>query len=228
MERMRDHVFFNPEQETMDPEKLSALQAERLRQTVKRVWEKSPAQRKRFQDAGMGAGDAQKLTDITRLPQMDKGDFRAGYPLAMSCVDQKLIAEMHMSSGSTGVPVVMPYTQADITQWAECMARCYCMAGIRKGDAIQITPSFGLFNGGFGFYHGARLYGLFVIPTGAGNTPRQIAFGAGLQDPRAHGRRLLWDPDHGDPGGGGSGAAGPEDRHLRGGNILRKAEGKVR
>jgi phenylacetate-CoA ligase len=69
---------------------------------------------------------------------------------------------------------VMGYTDADLDQWAECMARCYAMAGISRGDTIQITPSFGLFNGGFGFYHGARKAGLFVIPAGAGNTPRQI------------------------------------------------------
>jgi len=79
-----------------------------------------------------------------------------------------------MSSGSTGTPVVMPYTLADLDQWADCMARCLIMAGARAGDPIQITPSFGLFNGGFGFYHGARKAGLFVIPTGAGNTSRQI------------------------------------------------------
>jgi phenylacetate-CoA ligase len=72
------------------------------------------------------------------------------------------------------MPVVMAYNNHDLEQWAECMARCYRMAGIEEGEAIQITPSFGLFNGGFGFYHGARKAGLFIIPTGAGNTKRQI------------------------------------------------------
>jgi phenylacetate-CoA ligase len=171
---MKEHAYFNREMETMAPEKLAALQAERLRATVKRVWDRNPLQRKRLQEAGVSHNALPGPEDIARLPQMDKNDFRAGYPLAMSCVDQRDIAEMHMSSGSTGVPVVMPYTQADIAQWAECMARCYCMAGVKKGDTIQITPSFGLFNGGFGFYHGARLLGLFIIPTGAGNTPRQV------------------------------------------------------
>ena len=79
-----------------------------------------------------------------------------------------------MSSGSTGTPVVMPYTEGDLAQWSECMARCYAMAGALPTDVVQITPSFGLFNGGFGMYHGARRYGLFVVPTGAGNTARQI------------------------------------------------------
>ena len=171
---MKKNGFLNPEMETMAVDALRALQLERLRAAVQRVWEKNPKQRKRFQDAGVSPDSISDLGHITRLPLMDKNDFRAGYPLAMSCVEPRDIAEMHMSSGSTGVPVVMPYTQADIAQWAECMARCYCMAGVKRGDAIQITPSFGLFNGGFGFYHGARLYGLFVIPTGAGNTPRQV------------------------------------------------------
>ncbi|MCK9567081.1 MAG: AMP-binding protein, partial [Methanothrix sp.] len=91
------------------------------------------------------------------------------------------IVEMHMSSGSTGTPVVMPYTRADLDQWAECMARCYRMAGAKPGDATQITPLFGLFNGGFGMYHGARAAGLFVIPAGPGNTARQIRLAKDLK-----------------------------------------------
>jgi phenylacetate-CoA ligase len=92
----------------------------------------------------------------------------------MNCVEKSSIREIHMSSGSTGTPVVNAYTENDLTQWGECMARCYTMAGLEPGDTIQITPSFGLFNGGFGFYHGATQRELFVVPTGAGNTPRQI------------------------------------------------------
>jgi phenylacetate-CoA ligase len=79
-----------------------------------------------------------------------------------------------MSSGSTGTPVVMAYTKNDLLQWAECMARCYAMAGLEKGDAFQIIPTFGLFNGGFGCYHGCRKMGLFCVPASSGNTERQI------------------------------------------------------
>ena len=79
-----------------------------------------------------------------------------------------------MSSGSTGTPVVMAYTKNDLLQWAECMARCYAMAGLERGDALQIMPTFGLFNGGFGCYHGARKAQLFTIPASSGNTERQI------------------------------------------------------
>ncbi len=171
---MKKNGFLNPPMETMAADALRKLQLDRLRAVVNRTWEKNQKQRRRLQEAGVSPDSLSSLGDLARLPLMDKNDFRAGYPLAMSCVEPRDIAEMHMSSGSTGVPVVMPYTQADIAQWAECMARCYCMAGVKRGDVIQITPSFGLFNGGFGFYHGARLYGLFIIPTGAGNTPRQV------------------------------------------------------
>lgn len=79
-----------------------------------------------------------------------------------------------MSSGSTGTPVVMAYTKNDLQQWSECMARCYTMAGLEKGDPVQIIPTFGLFNGGFGCYHGARRAQLFTIPASSGNTERQI------------------------------------------------------
>ncbi len=127
---------------------------------------------------------------------MSKEDFRVQYPLGMLCAEREDLREMHMSSGSTGTPVVMAYTDADLNQWAECVARCYFMAGIKAGDTIQITPSFGLFNGGFGFYHGARKAGLFVIPAGAGNTERQLRlmkdFGVkGLMGVVSYGLRIL-------------------------------------
>ncbi len=172
---MEDRQFFEQEKETLPRERMEALQLEALLKVIRRAYESNPLTRTRFQQAGIAPRDIQNLGDLRRVPLMCKADFRTAYPLALSCVDPRTIVEMHMSSGSTGVPVVMPYTPGDIRQWAQCMARCYCMAGIRPGDVIQITPSFGLFNGGFGFYHGAREYGLFVLPTGAGNTSRQIA-----------------------------------------------------
>ncbi|HEY9594499.1 MAG TPA: phenylacetate--CoA ligase [Spirochaetia bacterium] len=159
----------------MPAEELQRLQSERLRETVARVMRCNPSRAAALREAGIAdARDIRGVDGIAVLPTMCKSDFRSGYPLALSCVEPRDIAEMHMSSGSTGVPVVMPYTRGDLAQWAECMARCYRMAGACPGDAVQITPSFGLFNGGFGFYHGARLFGLFVLPTGAGNTERQI------------------------------------------------------
>jgi phenylacetate-CoA ligase len=171
---MNEALYFEHEQETLPRGRLERLQLERLQGIVRRVYELNQPGKARLDGVGVTPGDIRGMDDLRRLPLMSKADFRAGYPMALSCVDSRSIVEMHMSSGSTGVPVVMPYTLNDLRQWARCMARCYRMAGIRQSDVIQITPSFGLFNGGFGFYHGAREYGLFVLPTGAGNTPRQI------------------------------------------------------
>jgi len=166
--------YWNPKAETMSRDELATLQLARLRAVVKTAFERNPSYRAKMEQAGLQPGDIEVLEDLRRLPTTSKEDFRLGYPLGLSCVDRSELREMHMSSGSTGSPVVMAYTQADLEQWAECMARCYAMAGLTQSDAIQITPSFGLFNGGFGFYHGARQAGLFIIPAGSGNTPRQI------------------------------------------------------
>jgi phenylacetate-CoA ligase len=92
----------------------------------------------------------------------------------MSTVPGKDLREFHQSSGSTGTPVVMAYTKNDLNQWADCMARCLTMAGLQAGDAFQIMPTFGLFNGGFGCYHGCRKADLFCVPASSGNTERQI------------------------------------------------------
>ena len=169
------NAYFNEKAETMPRAGLEALQDRRLREIVRHVMAKNAWFRARFEAAGIDPEGFRGLEDLAKLPFMSKKDFREQYPLGMCCVPKESLAEMHMSSGSTGTPVVMPYTKADQAQWAECMARCYVMAGARPGDTCQITPGFGLFNGGFGFYHGAQAAGLFVVPTGSGNTARQVA-----------------------------------------------------
>ena len=166
--------FFQKETETASIESIQRIQLERLKQITAYVYSANPFYKKHFDSAGFKPGDIKTLEDIEKLPTISKEIFRVNYPLGLCCVDVRQLAEMHMSSGSTGTPVVMPYTIADIQQWGDCMARCYYMAGAAKGDSGQITPSFGLFNGGFGMYHGARAAGLFIIPAGAGNTQRQI------------------------------------------------------
>ena len=168
-------LYFNEKAETMSRDELAALQDTRLRHTITYAMEHNAYFRSRMNAAGLQSGaDFNGMADLQKLPFMSKEDFRREYPLGMCCVEKSTIKEMHMSSGSTGTPVVMAYTENDLAQWAECMARCYVMAGAQPGDPCQITPGFGLFNGGFGCYHGARKAGLFVIPTGAGNTARQI------------------------------------------------------
>jgi phenylacetate-CoA ligase len=168
------NLFYEEKLETMKRSKLEALQLARLKKTVARVYENNAIYRKSFDAAGVKPSDIKTLADLSKFPTINKIVFRDTYPMGLMCVDKKKIVEMHMSSGSTGTPVVMPYTQGDLDQWASCMSRCYAMAGAKPTDVCQITPSFGLFNGGFGMYHGAHRYGMFVVPTGAGNTARQI------------------------------------------------------
>ena len=160
--------------ETMPRAQLEDLQNRRLKAIVRHAMAGNAWYRERFEAAGIDPETFRGLEDLGKLQFMSKKDFREQYPLGMCCVPKESLAEMHMSSGSTGTPVVMPYTKADLAQWAGCMARCYRMAGAQPGDTCQITPGFGLFNGGFGFYHGAQAAGLFVVPTGSGNTQRQV------------------------------------------------------
>ena len=166
--------YFNPAEETMSQDQLHDQQNKKLVEVVRYVAAKNPVMKKMFDDAGVVANDFRGWEDLSKLPTISKDTFRKNYPMGLSCVPDDQIREIHMSSGSTGMPIVMPYTQADLDQWAKCMARCYRMAGGYPGDVIQITPSFGLFNGGFGMYHGARAAELFIVPTGSGNTERQI------------------------------------------------------
>lgn len=169
-----EFLYFNKRQETLSRDETMALQSERLRRIVMQVYANSRIMHDRLTEADVRPPDVESIDDLHHLPFMDKAVFRDHYPLGLCSVEQDQIAEIHMSSGSTGTPVVMPYTRTDLLQWSECMARCYRMAGVDDGDVVQITPSFGLFNGGFGFYHGAQSAGLFVLPTGAGNTQRQV------------------------------------------------------
>ncbi len=170
---MKPHCF-QPEFELCSADELASLQQKRLCSIVRHTASGSGYFRKRYQDAGIDPVSFRGLEDLSKLPMMSKEDFRTQYPDKMCCVPKKDIVEMHMSSGSTGTPVVMLYTAADVDQWAECMARCYVMAGTEPGDVLQITPGLGLFNGGFGCFHGGKKAGLFIIPAGPGNTARQI------------------------------------------------------
>ncbi len=166
--------FWNQKAETMSRDEYAFVQLKGLQKSLQRVWT-NEFYRKRLQTAGFSnPQDVKSLDDLVHIPFFTKEDFREAYPLKMSTVDRSELREFHMSSGSTGSPVVMAYTKNDLIQWAECMARCFTMAGLEAGDAFQIMPTFGLFNGGFGCYHGCRKAGLFTVPASSGNTERQI------------------------------------------------------
>ena len=112
--------------------------------------------------------------EFETLPFTDKEDLRKAYPNGMFAVSADEIIRIHSSSGTTGMPVMIPYTAQDVEDWAVMMERCYLFAGVSKKDIVQITPGFGLWTAGFGFQAGAERLGAMVIPTGPGNTERQL------------------------------------------------------
>ena len=163
--------MFQPEQETLEREALARLQLERLRATLARV-RTNAAWVARLGDAR--PDDITSLDDWRRLPFLTKAELRDAYPLRLACGGTEGYRRVHMSSGTTGNPILNPYTAADVEQWGEVMARCYVAAGVTRDDVIQITPSFGLFTGGFGFHYGAERLGALIVPTGSGRTRLQL------------------------------------------------------
>jgi phenylacetate-CoA ligase len=163
--------MFQPEQETLDPDALARLQLARLRATLARV-RSNAAWARRLGDAR--ADDVTSLEDWRWLPFLTKAELRDAYPLALACGNAEGYRRVHMSSGTTGNPILNPYTAHDVEQWGAVMARCYAAAGVTREDVIQITPSFGLFTGGFGFHYGAERLGAMIVPVGAGRTLLQL------------------------------------------------------
>jgi phenylacetate-CoA ligase len=124
--------------------------------------------------AGINVDDIKTMEDFQKLPFTDKEELRNAYPLGLQAVPEEKIIRVHSSSGTTGTPVIIPYTQKDVNDWAIMFKRCYEMAGCTNMDRIQITPGYGLWTAGIGFQAGAELLGAFAIPMGPGNTDRQI------------------------------------------------------
>ncbi|HEX9420819.1 MAG TPA: phenylacetate--CoA ligase [Methylomirabilota bacterium] len=164
-------MMSQPPAECLPREELERQTLEGMRWTLGHVLV-NPAWRRRL--AGAEPGDIRTVADWLRLPFLTKEELRDAYPFGLSCVERERVLRIHMSSGTTGNPVVNPYTRADLDQWATVMARCYAAAGVGAGDVIQITASFGLFTGGFGFHYGAERIGAMVIPLGAGRTSLQL------------------------------------------------------
>jgi len=165
---------YQPRLETLPREELQRLQLKRLRQTLAHIKTNNRLYGARFQD--LEPEDLHDISEITKLPFITKDDLREAYPLKLSCAPKEDIVRFHMSSGTTGTPVINPFTRNDVEQWAEIMARCLSAATLTYKDVLQITPGFGLFNGGFGFHYGAERIGCFVVPIGPGRTLMQLKF----------------------------------------------------
>jgi phenylacetate-coenzyme A ligase PaaK-like adenylate-forming protein len=164
-------AMWQPELESLDRAPLERLVVERMRATLARVLAE-PAWARRL--PGVRAEDITRAEDWRKLPFLTKEELRDAYPYGLACARASGYRRIQMSSGTTGNPILNPYTAADVAQWGEVMARCYVAAGVGRGDVIQITASFGLFTGGFGFHYGAEHIGAMVIPTGAGRTGLQL------------------------------------------------------
>jgi phenylacetate-CoA ligase len=158
---------------------LASLQLERLQALVARVAERVPLYRERLRAAGVGPGDVRSLDDLRRLPFTTKGDFRDTYPFGLLAVPMDEVVRIHASSGTTGKPTVVAYTQGDLDTWSEVMARILRTGGVTRADVVHNAYGYGLFTGGLGFHYGAERLGAAVIPISGGFTDRQLT---ALQD----------------------------------------------
>ncbi|GLI53830.1 phenylacetate--CoA ligase [Thermodesulfovibrio yellowstonii] len=166
--------FWNKELETLPRQKLEQLQLERLKKVLKRVYQKVPHYRKKFQEAGANPLNIKSLDDIKIFPFTTKEDLFVDYPYGLLTVPTEKVIRLHTSSGTTGKPKAIFFSKKDINNSAELIARCLVMTGATKGDILQNSMTYGLFTGAFVMHYGAEKVGILVIPAGPGNTERQI------------------------------------------------------
>ena len=167
-------MYWNPFIETMPLSDLKELQERKLRALIHLAYEYSPFYRKKFKEHGINPWDIKGLSDLSKLPFTKKQDLRDNYPFGMFAVPLSQVVRFHASSGTTGKPTVVGYTQNDIDAWVECLARGLISCGVTRNDIMQIAYGYGLFTGGLGFHYAAERIGATVLPISAGNTRRQI------------------------------------------------------
>jgi phenylacetate-CoA ligase len=161
-------------EERMGVDELRAVQLSRLRQTLRAAYENVPHHRRAFDAAGVHPDDCRELSDLARFPLTAKEDLRQNYPFGMFAVPREQVRRVHASSGTTGKPTVVGYTQVDLDTWATLMARSIRAAGGRPGDVLHNAYGYGLFTGGLGAHYGAERLGCTVVPVSGGMTPRQV------------------------------------------------------
>ena len=168
-------MYLHETLETLIRDGIEKLQMERLRKTLNHCLN-SPFYRKRFAEHKLRPEDIKTLDDLRKIPFTTKNDLRENYPFGMAAVPLEKTVRLHSSSGTTGNPTVVLHTQRDLDQWAEAVARCLYMVGLRKSDVFQNSSGYGMFTGGLGFQYGAERLGMLTVPAAAGNTLRQIKF----------------------------------------------------
>lgn len=152
--------------------KISELQLSQVNTQIKALLAADSFYGKKLREAGIEGVNSPE--EFEKLPFSEKADLRDAYPLGLMTAPEEKIVRIHSSSGTTGLPVIIPYTQKDVDDWATMFARCYETAGITKKDRIQITPGYGLWTAGIGFQLGCEKLGAMAIPMGPGNTDKQI------------------------------------------------------
>jgi phenylacetate-CoA ligase len=169
-----------PNREDLEPieiasrDKITALQLERLKWSLRHAYDNVAMYRKRFDDAGVHPDDLKDLSDLAKFPFTTKSDLRDHYPFGMFAVPRDQIVRVHASSGTTGKPTVVGYTANDISNWADLVARCLRASGVRRGDMVHNAYGYGLFTGGLGAHYGIERLGAMVIPVSGGQTARQV------------------------------------------------------
>ncbi len=155
-------------------DEITALQLERMKNTLRHAYYNVPHYRKAFEERGVHPDDFRELKDLALFPFTDKQVLRSEYPFGMFAVPKNKIARIHASSGTTGLPTVVGYTRYDIETWANLVARSLRAGGVRPGDRVQVTFGYGLFTGGLGLHYGVEKLGATAIPTSGGQTERQL------------------------------------------------------
>ena len=168
-------MYLHKEMETMTRPEIEKLQLERLKKTVNHCMN-SPFYKKRFEEINLKPEDIQTLDDLRKIPFTTKQDLRDTYPFGIASVPLEKATRLHSSSGTTGNPTVILHTQKDLDEWANAVARCLHMVGLRPTDVFQNSSGYGMFTGGLGFQYGAERLGMLTVPAAAGNTKRQIKF----------------------------------------------------
>ena len=160
--------------ETASRDEIAALQLARLRETLAHVYANVPHYKRAFDEKGVHPDDLKTLADLAKFPFTGKGDLRANYPFGMFAVPRDQVVRVHASSGTTGKPTVVGYTQGDIDHWADLVARSLRAAGVRRGDMVHVAYGYGLFTGGLGAHYGAERLGCTVVPMSGGQTEKQV------------------------------------------------------
>lgn len=173
VENMNRNYYFNEKIEKLQKGKIREIQLKRLKDTVQRAY-KIPFYRRRFKEMNLKPDDIKTLDDIRKLPFTTKNDLREDAPFGFLAVPLDECIELHASSGTTGTPITVCYTRSDLDVWSEVMARCLAMAGLTRKDIFQNPIPYGTFTGAFGFHYGAQKIGALVVPTGKGQSERQI------------------------------------------------------